>query len=195
MPNFRRGPLRPQKFFIPQLPFGNPAPVVITPANAALTLTTFAPTVSTPVVVTPAKASLTLSTFAPSVLTPVKVTPAKLALTLNTFAPTLSISVPPVVITPATVALILTGYPPDVQGDLHQGGYGHVVSDTGRRLRFPLAPEFQPVTVTPPTARLRLTTYQPKVTVAEGPVDITEAYTALYASGALSDEEFVALVA
>jgi hypothetical protein len=258
MPNFRRGPLRPENFFEPSQPFGFPQPVVIVPASANLNLDalsilledgvtdllqedgvqivlldgreapTFAPTVSTPRLVTPAKASLVLteftptvntprlvtpaaralilSPFAPTVATPRLVTPALRALTLTTFAPGLTITAH-VQITPATASLVLSTFAPILTGITvvvvtppfvpipTQGEFGHVVSDTGRRLRFPLAPEFQPVIVIPRSARLQLATFAPMVAVAEGPVDITEVYTTLYAAGSLSDEEFVALIA
>ncbi|KKK80559.1 hypothetical protein LCGC14_2822270, partial [marine sediment metagenome] len=62
--------------------------VTVTPTTIALTLATFAPTVSTPRLVTPGVIALTLATFVPTISTPVTVTPPTLALTLATFAPT-----------------------------------------------------------------------------------------------------------
>jgi hypothetical protein len=129
-----------------------------------------------------------------------------LALTLASFAPTVTITAN-VQIAPGAVSLVLTGFAPTITGAVsivvippeiptpQTGGFGHVISDTGRRLRFPFASELQPVLVKPPTANLRLATFAPIVAIAEAPVDIQEAYIALYASGALSDEEYVALIA
>lgn len=59
----------------------------VTPTVAALTLTTFAPTVS--LTVTPSAASLTLSSFAPVVQ--VQVTPSAAALVLTAYAPTVRV--------------------------------------------------------------------------------------------------------
>ena len=111
----------------------HPPPLVITPPVLALTIATFAPTVSTPRLVTPPTAVLTLAAFAPAVtvgvqvvpgvrallltpfaptvLTPRLVTPPVLALTTTTFAPTVST---PRLVTPALLALTLTTFAPTV---------------------------------------------------------------------------------
>jgi hypothetical protein len=88
-------------------------PFVVTPATASLTLTTFAPTVTTTAhqSVTPTTATLTLTGFAPTVLTPRLITPATATLTLTTFAPTVST---PSLVTPATASLVLTTFAPTV---------------------------------------------------------------------------------
>lgn len=89
------------------------AGVTVTPGTLALTLTTFAPTVTATanITVTPGKLALTLSTFAPTVTATanVTVTPGVLALTLSTYAPTVTVTTN--VAPPA---------PPSVEG--HAGG-------------------------------------------------------------------------
>jgi len=146
-------------------------PVTCTPGPASLTLTTFAPTVSTPVTCTPGAASLTLTTYAPTVSTPRTATPGAAALTLTTYAPTVST---PVTATPGTASLTLTAYAPTVStprtvtpgtASLTLTTYAPTVSATGA------------VTATPGAAALTLTTYAPTVatprTVTPGAASLT----------------------
>src|SRR3990167_9829518 len=66
------------------------ANVLVTPVTATLTLTTYAPTVSTPRLVTPGTATLALTGFAPSVLAHRLVTPSTVALNITTYAPSVA---------------------------------------------------------------------------------------------------------
>lgn len=206
-----------------ELPFRSPQRTVsrasvdigVSPTTAALVLTGFAPTVATPRavvpgvatlvltgkvaaiaaprVLTPGKATLALSTFAPSVAAPRLVTPGKSSLVLTGFAPSANASVP-VSVVPQAAALVLTGYSPDVAGDLRNGELGHVVSDTGRRLRFPIADELpEPVEITPGAARLTLKTYAPAITKASAVAFTLEELAGL--ADALTEEEFAVLLA
>ena len=90
-----------------------PAPVSVTPGTASLTLTAFAPTVTTPRLVTPGAAALTTATFAPTVTATqnVLVTPGLATLALTAFAPTVSA---PRLVTPGTASLALTAFAPSV---------------------------------------------------------------------------------
>lgn len=122
--------------------------VTATPSTASLSLTTFAPTVSTPVVCTPGTANLSLTPLEPTVLTPVVCTPATVALVLQTFAPVFTT---PNVVVPPTAELVITTLPPVVSATSHQ-------------------------TITPGTANLTITTYPPFVGEAPevaGPASIT----------------------
>jgi len=121
-----------------------------TPSTAALTLTTFAPTVSAggAVTVTVPVATLSLATFAPTVSTPRLVTVPVATLTTATFAPTVSA---PRLATPTTATLTLSTFAPTA-----------------------LAPRL----VTVPVAALSLTTFEPTVT-AGGAVLITVPVAAL----------------
>ena len=70
-------------------------PINVTPGNATLTFTTFAPTVTATnnVAVTPGNATLTFSTFAPTVATTanINLTPSAATLTFTMYAPTVTI--------------------------------------------------------------------------------------------------------
>lgn len=160
---------------------GGGSPVTVTPGVASLTITRFAPTVSTPRLVTPGVRSLALSTFAPTVSTPrliapgVRslslsafapiastprlVTPGKLSLTLSSFAPTV---LTPRVVTPGTLALSITRYAPGVTG-----GQGKTVIPGTRSLSLstfaPTVTAGGAVTVAPGARALVLTLYAPAV--------------------------------
>lgn len=110
--------------------------VTVTPPTLALTLATFAPTVSTPRLVTPPVESLVATGYAPSVTIGVRVTPPTASLTTTGYAPTVGLG--PVTVTPGTVALTTTGYAPTVT----------VQAD---------------VSVTVPAGALTITTYAPRV--------------------------------
>ena len=92
--------------------------VAVTPGVLALTVSTFAPTVTVGTILTPAQASLIVSTFAPTVTISDNkaVTPGTLTLTLTTFAPTVNIGI---VITPSTAVFILTTFAPTVSASTH----------------------------------------------------------------------------
>lgn len=117
-------------------------PVTVTPGTLALTLTSFAPTVSVTAnqLVTPGTASLVTTGFAPTVSVTANqlVTPGTLALSLTTFSPTISVTDNQTV-TPGTLALVITSFAPTVTATDNQ-------------------------TVTPSTAALVLTTFAPTVT-------------------------------
>jgi hypothetical protein len=110
----------------------------VTPSTLALTLATFAPTVSTPRLVTPTTASLTTATFAPTVTLGVRVTPTTASLVTQGFAPTVTATAHQTV-TPSTASLSLSTFAPTVTGGSGQ-------------------------TLTPSTASLTLTTFAPTVT-------------------------------
>lgn len=112
--------------------------ILVIPGAATLTLTTFAPTVSTPRLVTPPAATLTLASFAPSVTVGVSVTPPTAALVTTTFAPSV---LTPRLVTPPTTALIITAFVPSV---------------------------LTPRLITPPLLALILATFAPDVTVSSG---------------------------
>jgi hypothetical protein len=69
-------------------------PVVVTPSTLALTLTTYAPTVTIALTPTPATLALTLTTYAPTVINPQSATPDTVALVLTEYAPTVIITAP-----------------------------------------------------------------------------------------------------
>jgi hypothetical protein len=148
------------------------ANTTVTPGVLALTLTTYAPTVTVTnnVQVTPGVLALTLTTYAPVVtVSDNKVmTPDPLALTLTTFAPTVTIApvAGDVTVTPDTAALTITTYAPTV-----------TISDnkimTPDTLALTLATYAPAVTVsdhkimTPDPAALTLSTYAPTVTISD----------------------------
>jgi hypothetical protein len=184
-------------------------PALAAPANASLTLAGFAPTISTPVLVTPAKASLVTAAFAPAVSTPRQVAPAKLALVLATSVPSVAV---PRLVTPAATALSLATFAP-------------TVSATANRLLTPatgllVLATFAPIVIgTPPVIlpteatgffetsdrykapfKLRKEFYeaipdwteeQPAAALA----DNAAALVALFTAGAITEDEFVALIA
>jgi len=120
-------------------------PRLVTPGTATISLTTFAPTVSTPRLVTPTTPTLTIAGLAPTVSTPRLVTPTTRALTLTTFAPTVSV---PGLITPVTATLTITTFAPTVSTTVS----GDVLC-------------------TPITLSLVLTTFAPTVTAGGQSVD------------------------
>jgi hypothetical protein len=87
-------------------------PVNCTPGVGSLTLTGDAPTVATPVNTTPGVGTLTLTGPAPAVATPIDATPGLGQLTLTGFVPTVAT---PVNVAPGAGALTLTGLAPAVQ--------------------------------------------------------------------------------
>lgn len=94
------------------------ASLVVTPGVLALTLTTFAPTVTTSgnQVVVPSTASLTMTTFAPTVTSSNQqvVVPGTATLTITTFAPTVTVAVSSPVCVPGTATLTITRFAPTV---------------------------------------------------------------------------------
>lgn len=147
-------------------------PVVVTPSTASLTITAYAPTIALPVVATPDAAALTLTTYAPSIATPVTATPGTSSLTLTTYAPTVTAG-GSVEVVPGTASLTLTTYAPTVTA----GGAVEVTPTTAGLTLTPYAPSvLTPVTVTPTTASLTLTGLAPEVRL---PVVVTPATLAL----------------
>jgi hypothetical protein len=165
--------------------------VIVTPTTATLSLTTFAPTVSTPRVATPSTLALTTSTFAPTVTTTqhVVVTPSTAALVTEAFAPTVTVSNHQVV-TPTTLALVVSSFAPTVTATGHivvtpgtaaltTQGFAPTVSATAHVFVTPstaalVTQGFAPtvstdnsVTVEPPTATLVITLFAPTVTASE----------------------------
>jgi len=66
------------------------AGTTLTPANATLTVTGFAPTVKLGTVLTPATKSLSVTLYAPTVTIGTRLTPATKTLTVSTFAPSVT---------------------------------------------------------------------------------------------------------
>jgi hypothetical protein len=87
--------------------------VTVTPTNATLTITEYAPTVTATanVTATPGVVSLTLTEYAPSVSTPVVCTPGVAALTLAPQAPDVATS-DSISVVPSVASLTLTAYAP-----------------------------------------------------------------------------------
>ena len=135
-------------------------PVTVSPSKGALVLTGYAPTVSLPVTVSPGKGALVITGYAPTVTTPVTVSPGKGALVLTGYAPVVSSAV---TVSPGKGALVLTGYAPTVAtpvtvspglGSLIVTGYAPIVS--------------VPTIVSPGKGALVLTGYAPTVTTPAG---------------------------
>lgn len=125
----------------------------VTPTTAALTLTTFAPTIAH-TIVGAAPTALTLSTFAPTVAHKI-VGAAPTALTLTTFAPTIAHTI----VGAAPTALTTTTFAPTI---------AHVInaaSPTALTLTTfaPTVSTTAHLTVTPTTAALTLTTFAPVI--------------------------------
>lgn len=131
------------------------ANVTVTPGLLALTLATFAPTVSTPRLVTPGVLALVLTAFAPTVTIggSVTVTPGTLALVLATFAPVITVSDNKTVI-PGLLALTLAAFTPTVTATANQ-------------------------LVTPGVLALALTTFAPTVTATGGGITVTPGVASL----------------
>lgn len=139
-------------------------PVTVTPSTLALTLTTFAPTVTTSnnVTVTPPTVSLVLTAFAPTVTISnnIVVTPGTQSLIISTFVPVLQIGV-----TPSTGSLIITGFVPNVTA-----GSGVTVTPlTAPLIVTTFAPAVN-ITIIPGTRALVLSSFAPTVTIT---ADIT----------------------
>lgn len=129
-----------------------------TPGVATLTLSTFAPVVGGPVAFTPGTLALTLAGFAPTVALNLTITPGALALVIATFAPVVST---PLLVTPPTLALTLASFAPVIStprlvtpptASLVLSGFAPVVST--------------PQTFTPDTLALVLATFAPSITVS-----------------------------
>lgn len=83
----------------------------LTPTNAAITVTGFAPTISQPHVANPGVGALTLASFAPTVAQGTNLAPSVGALALATYAPSIA---QPQSVSPAVGALTLATYVPSV---------------------------------------------------------------------------------
>lgn len=136
-------------------------PTVVIPTTANLSLSTFAPTVSSAnnVTVVPTTASLTLSTFAPSVLVSVSVTPTTSSLSLTTFAPTVTTAV---TVTPNTASLTLQTFAPSVEIDVTATPTTAVLALSS------FAPKLAE-SLTPATSTLLLGSFAPSLTIAVTP--------------------------
>lgn len=129
----------------------------LTPTNAALVLTGFAPKLDeklTPGVA----AALTLTTFAPSVTVGITVTPgtATLALALASFAPAVVLGT---VVTPATATLVITGFAPVLTETLTPATATLALASFAPSVTFTAN-----VTLTPAPASLVLTGFAPTIT-------------------------------
>jgi hypothetical protein len=127
----------------------------VTPTNAALTLTTFAPVVR--LQVTPSTTALALATFAPQLRS--TVTPTNAALTLTTFAPTVTAG-SSLVLTPAPARRSTATFAPQLRSS---------ITPTTAAL---VTARFAPVLgtgVTPTNATLALATFAPQVRLSVTP--------------------------
>lgn len=148
------------------------ANTTVTPATATLTLTVYGPTVTTPQLVTPSTASLTLAMFAPAVATHVLVTPATATLSLAAFAPVVAT---PVTVTPSTAALTTDTFAPSVSTPI-------LVTPTNATLTTTVftstVTASADIVATPSTASLTLALFAPTVT-AVGAVSVVPENAAL----------------
>ena len=142
---------------------------LVTPGTLALVTTAFAPTVSTPRLVTPGTLALVITTFAPTVTVNTTVTPGTLALTISTFAPTV---LTPRLVTPGTLALAVSTFAPTVSTPRL------VTPATASLTISTFAPTVStPRLATPATASLTISTFAPTVqtprTVTPGTLALT----------------------
>ena len=128
---------------------------VITPTTPTLTLTAFAPTVSTPRLATPTTATLVTTALAPSVTVDRTITPTTAIATTATYAPTV---LTPRLVTPTTATLSISAFAPSVI-------LGKTVTTaTASLVATTFAPTIvTPVTVTPTTASLTNATFTPLI--------------------------------
>lgn len=135
-----------------------PVPVTATPTTASLTLSTFAPTVSTPRLVTPGTLAMSLTAYAPTAVAPRVVTPGTLALALTSYTPAAG---SPVEARPGVVNLSLTAFAPTVSAP-------RVVTPGAASLATTAyAPTVSaPRVVTPGTLALATTGYAPVANVS-----------------------------
>lgn len=193
----------------PPIPFGMPVVSVpaitaggggsgttVTPTTASLTITTFAPTVSTSdnKTVTPSTLALTTSTFAPTVTASdhKTATPTTLELTTSTFAPTVT-ATDNKTATPTTASLTISTFAPTVTASGNQtvtpttlelvtSTFAPTVTASDHKTATPttlalVTSTFAPTVtvtgsqlVTPTTLALIITTYAPTVTGSASPV-------------------------
>ncbi len=143
--------------------------ISVTPSTAALTLTSFAPTVtvSNNQTVTPSIASLTTTKYAPTVTATAhqSVTPSPATLSLAAFAPAVSTTAH-VTVTPTTAARTTTAYAPTVTATAHQAATPSTLALTTSRFA-PTVTASNHITVTPTTASLATTKYAPTVTASD----------------------------
>ncbi|TXH51429.1 MAG: hypothetical protein E6Q97_18390 [Desulfurellales bacterium] len=140
-----------------------PVGIEATPGTAALTLTTYAPTVQLPKVVTPGVKALTLTGYAPTIVNPRTVTPGVLALVLTAYAATVTASQDSPVVVPDVKALVLTTFAPIIEIP------GLITTFTLALVLTSYAPSIAITDLkvaTPSTASLALATYAPIVSVA-----------------------------
>jgi hypothetical protein len=177
--------------------------VTSTPATAALTTTSFAPTASAPRLVTPAVASLATATFAPTVVAPRLATPGTKALATTSFAP---VVLAPRLVTPTTASLVTALFAPAVLlpklatpafAALTTASFAPTVSATANQRAVPataalattpFAPSvLAPRLVTPSTNALSITSFAPVVLAPRLVTPPTKALTtASFAPSALA---------
>jgi hypothetical protein len=135
--------------------------VTVATSTATLTLTSFAPTVSTPRLVTPTTLSLTLATFSPVVTTTsnATATPSTLSLVIDSFTPDVAT---PQLATPSTATLTLTAFAATAEAP------AVCTPDTASLTISALAPTVSiPSVFIPGVASLSLETFPPTVSVPE----------------------------
>lgn len=164
----------PQLFWPPAAPGGGGG-VTVTPGTASLSLTPFAPVVSTPSTVTPGVAELQLTPFAPLVSASDQqtVTPGTASLTLTAFTPDVTAG-GSVTAIPGTAELALTAFAPQVSSSADQTA----IPGTASLTLTAFAPDVgAPRLVVPQTGELLLTPYGPYVdfgiVVGEGSLVLT----------------------
>lgn len=142
-------------------------PITVTPTTRALTLSMFAPTVTTSdhKLVTPTTVSLVVATFAPAVTIGVRVVPSTVALSITNFAPTVTVSDNKTV-TPGVVALTIATFAPTVTASDHK-----VVTPGALALTLtgfaPTVIASDHKVVTPGTLALVLSAFAPTVTASD----------------------------
>jgi len=126
-----------------------PSNQIVTPGNATLTLTTFAPRIGR--TVTPANTSLALTAFAPSVRQGKTATPPNASLTLTKFAPQLKQQ-----LTPGSRSLVLTTFAPTAR-------VNRILTVGAANLTFSTFVPRMVQTLTPSNRTMTLTTFAPQL--------------------------------
>lgn len=134
----------------------------VTPTNASLTLTTFAPTVTINTILTPSVAVLALTALTPTVTLNTILTPTQGSLTLTPFAPTLTTDT---IVTPSAASLLLSAFAPTVTATTN----ATVTPGVASLVLSAFAPTVtNNVNVTPGVAVITITTFSPIVSASGG---------------------------
>lgn len=146
------------------------ANVEVTPTTATATLTAYAPTViaTDPKEVTPTTTAMALALYAPTVTVSdhQAVTPTSASLTISLFAPSVAVT-NHVEVTPPTASLTTALFAPSVAASAHQTAVPETASLTASMFA-PTVTATDHQTATPTTAALTLTLFTPTIDVTTG---------------------------